>query len=156
MDRMRLPKIIFFTVHFRGNLTAGCALPFQHHLWPTHSRRNATAGDRRFSSRSLTFRFDSGILPTVEALLQPAPASVCWQRLKSDFLSVMVTKGFYIPSALFRLLLMGLTLMTAEGVPIKEGEVFPHYVFPRLKDGSAGSLRQFRGRKTILHIFASW
>ena len=68
----------------------------------------------------------------------------------------MVTKGFYIPSALFKLLLMGLTLMSAEGVPIKEGELFPHYVFPRLKDGSAGSLTQFRGRKSILHIFASW
>lgn len=36
------------------------------------------------------------------------------------------------------------------------GEVFPDIVLPSLKDGSPLSLAQFRGKKIILHIFASW
>lgn len=36
------------------------------------------------------------------------------------------------------------------------GELFPEIELPSLEDGSPGSLRQFRGHKVILHIFASW
>ena len=38
----------------------------------------------------------------------------------------------------------------------KIGEPFPQIVLPSLKDGHPVSLSQFRGKKIILHIFASW
>ncbi len=36
------------------------------------------------------------------------------------------------------------------------GEMVPNIVLPSLKDGRPVSLGQFRGKKLILHIFASW
>ncbi|MFQ5743961.1 MAG: TlpA family protein disulfide reductase [Acidobacteriota bacterium] len=36
------------------------------------------------------------------------------------------------------------------------GERFPEIVLPSLADGSPTSLAQFRGKKIILHVFASW
>jgi peroxiredoxin len=36
------------------------------------------------------------------------------------------------------------------------GNVFPDIVLPALKNGRPLSLAKFRGRKVILHIFASW
>jgi hypothetical protein len=38
----------------------------------------------------------------------------------------------------------------------KVGEPFPNLVLPSLTDGKPLSLARFRGRKVILHIFASW
>ncbi len=39
---------------------------------------------------------------------------------------------------------------------IEEGVAFPDLLFPSLEDGTARSIRDFRGEKLILHIFASW
>jgi hypothetical protein len=36
------------------------------------------------------------------------------------------------------------------------GQPFPNLVLPRMDNGQPGSLSQFRGRKVILQIFASW
>lgn len=36
------------------------------------------------------------------------------------------------------------------------GKPFPQIVLPSLDDGHPVSLAQFRGKKIILHIFASW
>jgi len=36
------------------------------------------------------------------------------------------------------------------------GQQFPAIVLPSLKDGQPMSITQFRGKKLILHIFASW
>lgn len=36
------------------------------------------------------------------------------------------------------------------------GQAFPDIVFPSLEDGHPLSLAHFRGRKVILHIWASW
>ena len=36
------------------------------------------------------------------------------------------------------------------------GEVYPNYVFPSLEDGRPTALSEFRGKKIILHHFASW
>jgi hypothetical protein len=36
------------------------------------------------------------------------------------------------------------------------GQKFPEIVLPSLKDGQPMSITQFRGKKLILHIFASW
>ena len=36
------------------------------------------------------------------------------------------------------------------------GEFYPNYVFPSLEDGRPTALSEFRGKKIILHHFASW
>ena len=37
-----------------------------------------------------------------------------------------------------------------------EGQMFPAMIFPYLDRGRPGSVADFRGKKLILHIFASW
>ncbi len=39
---------------------------------------------------------------------------------------------------------------------LQEGEPFPDLVLPSMTDGRPISLADFRGRKVILHVFASW
>ncbi len=36
------------------------------------------------------------------------------------------------------------------------GRPFPALIFPSAEDGRPMSLAQFRGRKVLLHVFASW
>ncbi len=36
------------------------------------------------------------------------------------------------------------------------GQMYPNYVFPSLEDGRPVALTSFRGKKVILHHFASW
>ena len=43
-----------------------------------------------------------------------------------------------------------------EDVSIEVGKPFPNLILPSLADGGPGSVIQFRGKKTLLHIFASW
>ena len=65
---------------------------------------------------------------------------------------------------------VGLILLAALGVTItytrrpsptmeigtKVGQAYPNYIFPSLEDGRPVALSQFRGKKIILHHFASW
>jgi hypothetical protein len=44
----------------------------------------------------------------------------------------------------------------AEEVPVRAGQPFPALALPALADGSPLSIEQFRGRKVLLHQFASW
>ena len=44
----------------------------------------------------------------------------------------------------------------AEEIPVRVGEPLPSLVLPSLADGSPLSIEQFRGRKVLLHQFASW
>ncbi len=45
----------------------------------------------------------------------------------------------------------------ASAVPrLQQGEPFPDLVLPSLADGRPLSLADFRGRKVILQVFASW
>ncbi len=44
----------------------------------------------------------------------------------------------------------------AEPIRLEVGARFPDLVLPTLEDGRPASLRDFRGRKVILHVFASW
>ena len=41
-------------------------------------------------------------------------------------------------------------------VKIEVGKPFPNLILPALHDGSPSSLADFRGKKTLLHVFASW
>ncbi|MHB8522077.1 MAG: TlpA family protein disulfide reductase [Limisphaerales bacterium] len=44
----------------------------------------------------------------------------------------------------------------AGGVELKPGQPFPELVLPKLADGQPGTISEFRGKKLILHLFASW
>ncbi len=39
---------------------------------------------------------------------------------------------------------------------VEVGQPVPDFVFPSIEDGSPVSLAQFRGKKIVLHVFASW
>ncbi len=39
---------------------------------------------------------------------------------------------------------------------IEIGKPFPKFVFRSMKDGARTSIRDFRGKKIVLQIFASW
>ena len=36
------------------------------------------------------------------------------------------------------------------------GEPFPDFAFPSLEDGTPTTISDFRGKKLLLHVFASW
>ena len=40
--------------------------------------------------------------------------------------------------------------------PFAVGDRFPDLAFPSLVDGAPARLSDFRGRKVMLHVFASW
>ena len=42
------------------------------------------------------------------------------------------------------------------GTAFEVGEPFPDLVLPSLVDGLPASIAQFRGKKVVLHVFASW
>ncbi len=39
---------------------------------------------------------------------------------------------------------------------LQVGQHFPTMAFPALEDGRPRSISEFRGKKLVLHIFASW
>lgn len=43
-----------------------------------------------------------------------------------------------------------------DAVELREGQAFPTTVFPSLNGNRPSSVADFRGKKLILHIFASW
>ncbi len=50
----------------------------------------------------------------------------------------------------------GSTAPKSYSVEFHEGQMFPTIVFPSLRGGRPGAVADFRGKKLILHIFASW
>lgn len=40
--------------------------------------------------------------------------------------------------------------------PFAVGDIFPDLAFPSLEDGTPARLSDFRGKKVMLHVFASW
>ena len=40
--------------------------------------------------------------------------------------------------------------------PFVENEPFPTIAMPSMSDGSSASIADYRGKKLILHLFASW
>ena len=44
----------------------------------------------------------------------------------------------------------------AAAVEFNPGDPFPTIALPRIDDGQASSVVQFRGQRLMLHIFASW
>lgn len=69
----------------------------------------------------------------------------------------------YFPPALAAALTLALTTcgnpattpQQETALKLEVGEPFPSIVLPSL-DGAPSSIRQFRGQKVLLHVFASW
>ena len=53
-------------------------------------------------------------------------------------------------------LLASLTGFSLPGASLKVGEPFPVVALPSAKGGQPMSVNDFRGRKLLLHLFASW
>ena len=55
-------------------------------------------------------------------------------------------------------LLLGLSVMmtTVSATGIEVGSPFPSLTLPSLRDGSPHSIKDWRGKKIVLHIWASW
>ncbi len=53
------------------------------------------------------------------------------------------------------LLLAAFGLRT-EAAPFAVGESFPNLILPQAATGQPDSLAAYRGKKTVLHLFASW
>ena len=45
---------------------------------------------------------------------------------------------------------------SAQSMQFEVGQPFPDIVLPSLGDGRRASIADFRGKKVILHVFASW
>jgi hypothetical protein len=45
---------------------------------------------------------------------------------------------------------------TGTEMPIEIGQPFPTLTLPSIADGSPMSVTEFRGKKVLLHIWASW
>ena len=45
---------------------------------------------------------------------------------------------------------------TSRRSPFPLGQPFPDLTLPALEDGRPASIRDYRGQKVILHVFASW
>lgn len=61
-------------------------------------------------------------------------------------------------NALFALLLASSQVATPQDASkrFKVGEPFPDLVFPSVENGQPNSIAAYRGKKVLLHIFASW
>ncbi len=46
------------------------------------------------------------------------------------------------------------TVNAADGIEV--GQPFPELALPSIEDGTMHSLAEFRGRKVLLEVFASW
>ena len=60
-----------------------------------------------------------------------------------------------VPVLIAFLLVVGSALAGGTG-RIRVGEPFPSLVLPSASDGRPATVQQYRGRKVVLHVFASW
>lgn len=75
--------------------------------------------------------------------------------MKQDRLMTEGKMRAFILAAVLAILVMP-TAAPAASAQFEVGQPFPQIVLPSLEDGRPTSLSQFRGKKIILHIFASW
>jgi len=65
-------------------------------------------------------------------------------RSVSLIVAVLVVGGLVVPPA------------SAEPPVLEVGQPFPDIAFPSAEDGTPMSIASFRGKKVVLHVFASW
>lgn len=68
----------------------------------------------------------------------------------------MVPTMKLLPVLLFPFVALALSASPAPALRFEPGQPFPDLVLPSLDDGRPLSLAAFRGKKLLLHIFASW
>ncbi len=61
--------------------------------------------------------------------------------------SALIVAGLLAPSA---------SATEPAGLELVEGRPFPDLLLPSIVGGTPRSIADFRGRKVVLHIFASW
>ncbi len=70
------------------------------------------------------------------------------------------TPAAVVLSHLLTLLVIPVVGVKAQGqlpsAGFEVGQSFPAIAFPALEDGQPASLADFRGKKLLLHVFASW
>jgi len=66
--------------------------------------------------------------------------------------SILAALFFYFPSPLVQ----GAEAQDPTAMGFEVGKPFPTLAFPSLEDGHPRSITEFRGKKLILHVFASW
>lgn len=107
-------------------------------------RRTLLAGRRSRNSVPRGFRALGGIHVHEQRLPTAAFLATC--RVNS---MVLVLGVLALTSAL-------VSPVRAAAVEFKPGDRFPTIALPRIDDGQASSVVQFRGQRLMLHIFASW
>lgn len=55
-----------------------------------------------------------------------------------------------------KLLSFFLLMLPLSAFPLSEGEVFPNLTLDDIANGEAKGVHSYFGKKTILHVFASW
>ena len=81
-----------------------------------------------------------------------------WERPPTSEFDMSVPRWLSIPT-LFGVSLITLAPAQAQRLPdtgFTVGEPFPTVAFPSLEDGRSLSIADFRGKKLLLHVFASW
>ena len=66
---------------------------------------------------------------------------------------------FRLTTLLSCLLMTLFVAMPARGEPprrLEVGQPFPDLLLPALDDGRPRSIRDYRGERVVLHVFASW
>ena len=58
-------------------------------------------------------------------------------------------------AALFSSLLLATSISAAE-YGLEKGKLFPDFTLPTLAGGEHRSIGSFRGKRVVLHVFASW
>jgi hypothetical protein len=63
-----------------------------------------------------------------------------------------------VASTLFIFFLAGSHMAASQAAPLRlsVGHAFPELAFPSADNGTPMSIAQYRGKKILLHIFASW
>ena len=86
------------------------------------------------------------------------PASRTDRSLSRYFVDTMRVMRISLRTALFATLLASSQVATPQDASkrFKVGEPFPYLVFPSVENGHPSSIAASRGRKVLLHIFASW
>jgi hypothetical protein len=67
-----------------------------------------------------------------------------------------VRGAWLLSSGLSALVAIGCAVAAPSESAFEIGEPFPELVLPSVEDGHPMSIAEFRGKKILLHVFASW
>ena len=62
----------------------------------------------------------------------------------------------YGTGLLYAFLIWMMPVAESLAAELKTGDPFPSLILPAVENGQPDSMLAYRGRKTVLHVFASW